>query len=587
MRGPDNKNPTDSQPDRDLIAGRYRLTKRIGQGRLGEIFAAVDEKRERAGSRPHLAVQLVSDVVAASNSLFNKLRIGYQSLQAAGHPNIVRYRSLERDGNRVYLVMELLDGARLSYVIKGAGTIPLDEVRPVLRGIGDALQFLHAEGLVHGNLTARNVFITDKLDAQLLDVVPLDAANGIFRGATTSSSAGGTTIADDVFALASLAYQMLSGRRPFNHSTPARTGLAGREPDRIAGLDDDQWDALCRALTVDEDEDAYTVRDFLREFGVRGSEHLRAVYADPPAAEPVPDSAGQPPVVTREPAVFAAKVRSFPGKRPQPQAKAPEPGAWRAVMLSLVLVGLGGWYSFGQPGEQIADLTAYLDSRTNGVVTPQANVAKAKPEVEQTEIEQLEMLQPLPEHEVVAMSPEAATEPETVEPELVELIVEPAVVQGLVEEELIGPPAELSPEPETLVTDLAEAPAEAIDEATAEPVAEEPVVDEPKVGFTESVAVVSEQSAMAQVRLWRETEFQRPLVWWTSDSTARADADYVIVPERAVDLEYGGTLNIPLVNDNLPEQRESFYVDVGVREPQGHIERLASIRVDIVDDDLR
>ena len=173
----------------------------------------------------------------------------------------------------------------------------------------------------------------------------------------------------------------------------------------------------------------------------------------------------------------------------------------------------------------------------------------------------------------------------------------------MVEEELIGPPSELFTEPETLVTDLVERPAEAIDEATSEPVAEataepvaepiaeqvaeEPVVDEPKVGFTESVAVVSEQSAMAQVRLWRETEFQRPLVWWTSDNTARADADYVIVSEQAVDMEYGGTLSIPLVNDSLPEQRESFYVDVGIRKPQGQIERVASIRVDIVDDDLR
>ena len=57
------------------------------------------------------------------------------------------------------------------------------------------------------------------------------------------------------------------------------------------------------------------------------------------------------------------------------------------------------------------------------------------------------------------------------------------------------------------------------------------------------------------------------------------------VSEQAVGFGSVEALNVPLVNDELPEQRESFYVDVGVRQPQGQIERIASVRVDIVDDD--
>ena len=514
------KDPMRSQAGQDLVADRYRLTERIGQGRLGEIFAAVDEKRDRAGREQHLAVQIVSENVAGSNSLFNKLRIGYEALRSAGHPGIVNYRDLERDGSRVYLVMELLEGAPFSYVIKDAGTIPLDEARPVLRGIGDALQFLHAEGLVHGNLTPRNVFITDTLDTRLLDVVPLCA--------TTDSSAGGTTIADDVFALASLAYQMLSGKHPFGHGTPARAGLAGLEPDRIAGLDDHQWDALRRALTPDDENAAYTAAEFLREFGVGGAEHLRAVYAEPAPAEAVPKPAGKaPPVTGRQPATVEVNDPGLPEKWPPLETDAPGLDYWRTVMLSAVLAGLGAWYFFAQPGELIAELDP--------------------------EGEQLEHLEPLPEDDIVAVDAELSTEPEIAEVPVAETLAEP-----------IRQPT-----------------------AVPEVVEEVPEASEPQVGFTESVAIVSEKSAIARVRLWREAGFDTPLVWWTSDKTASADSDYVPVPEQLVDGTNGDTLSIPLVNDNLPEQRESFYVDVGVWQPQGQIELLASIRIDIVDDDLR
>jgi hypothetical protein len=587
----ESENNNQPQPDQDRIAGRYLLTEHIGQGRLGDIFNAVDEDRQSVGAEQHFALQIVSPVISRNNSLFNKLRIGYQSLRVAGHPNIVNYRSFDRDGSKAYLVMERLEGASLSVLLDNAEALPLDEVRPVLRGVGDALKFLHAEGVVHGNLTASNVFITDTLDTQLLDVVPLSATSGVFRGATTDSSIGGTTIADDVFALACLAYQMLAGRHPFGDSNPARADLAAREPDRIPGLDDNPWNALRRALMLEGQEPGYAPGDFLRDFGVRGNEHLQPVVMNPAAAEVAPAPApvaAAPQNITAEPATVEVTEPGLPDRWPQLDAEAPGASYWRTAMLSVVLAGLGTWYFLGQPDERIADLIAYLDSSTNSAVTAQAIVAAAQPEVRQPEIEQLEMLQPLSEDEVVAVEPGATAGLATAGQEpAAEPIVEPAVVPGMVEEELIGPPSEPFSEPETVVTDLVEPAAEPIDEATVEPVAEEPIADEPKIGFTESVAVVSEQSAMAQVRLWREPEFQLPLVWWTSDNTARADMDYVIVPERAVDLAYDGTLSIPLVNDNLPEQRESFYVDVGVRKPQGQIERLASIRVDIVDDDLR
>ena len=86
----------------------------------------------------------------------------------------------------------------------------------------------------------------------------------------------------------------------------------------------------------------------------------------------------------------------------------------------------------------------------------------------------------------------------------------------------------------------------------------------------------------------RNGDTEQTLVWWTNEHTARADTDFIPVPREAATTTSGDVLLIPLVNDNLPELDESFFVNVGIRpEGQGAVEQIATIRVDIVDDDLR
>ena len=212
-------NTRTSEEDRHLIAGRYRTFSRIGHGRLGEIFAATDESYEEPAVEQHLAIQVIPESVVSNNRLFNKLNLGYTELMASAHPNIVDYRHFGRYGKFGFLVMELLDGASLRLVLDDAETLPLEEVRPVIRGVGEALRLLHAKDMVHGNLTTRNVLITEQLEVRLLDVLPLDPAEAIVRGIATSDPFSRCTVEDDVFGLACLAYEMLAGKHPFNHSS--------------------------------------------------------------------------------------------------------------------------------------------------------------------------------------------------------------------------------------------------------------------------------------------------------------------------------------------------------------------------------
>ena len=601
--------PTYPHPDQDLIAGRYRLQGRIGQGRLGDIFHAIDAKPELFGDDRHFAIQIVSDVVGRSNALFNKLRIGYQTLQTANHPNIVRYGTLGRDGRNIYLFMERLEGAPLSRLLDDAGTLPLDEVLPVLSGVGDALQFLHGEDLVHGNLTAANVFITNELDVRLLDVLPSNAANTIFRGAASLNSKDRATAADDVLALACLAYRMLSGKEPFNDGNPAGTGTAGREPDRIAGLDDLQWQALRRALVPDEEQPDYPVADFLRDFGVRGAERLRSVPASPVAVEPAPRPESKPepqpePQLETKPEPQPERADDLPlmatrdpapGETMQPlelddwpdlESDAAGAKPWRAVLLTVLLAGLAAWAYFGEPEERMVDLIAWLDSSVNlGIAEPVDEFIPpaSQPETPEALVADNEALEAVPAEQAAAEQPEgeqAAVEGAAVEQAVAEQ-AEPG--QPASEPEVAAADSEPAADPETVATQQVEA----AESPLTEQVAQEPAADEEEAGFAEPSVSVSEQSALVQVALPRDVVLQGPLVWWTSEHTARADADFVAVPEQLVDSAAGDTLTIQLVNDDVPEEPESFYVDVGVRQPEGQIERIASTRVDIVDDDPR
>ena len=276
-----------SEDDLHLIAGRYRTIDRIGRGRLGEIFAATDESFEEIGVEQHLAIQIIPESVVRNNKVFNQLNLGYSRLRTSTHPNIVDYRHFGRDGKFGYLAMELLDGASLRLLLDSAETLPLDEARPVIRGAGEALRFLHAKDILHGNLTTRNVFITDQLEVRLLDVLPVDPAEPLVRSIGTRSPFGGCTVEDDVFDLACLAYEILSGKHPFNYSPPTEARLAGLKAERIDSLPEREWEALRLALSFDDEQKMSSVAEFMREFGIQGTERIRPQLEQLATQDPV------------------------------------------------------------------------------------------------------------------------------------------------------------------------------------------------------------------------------------------------------------------------------------------------------------
>ena len=570
-----------------LIAGRYRTLDRIGHGRLGEIFAATDESYEEIGVKQRVAIQVIPESVVRNNKLFNRLNLGYAQLRDSNHPNIVNFAHLGRAGKFGYLVMELLDGASLRRVLNGAATLTLEETRPVIRGVGEALLFLHARDLFHGNLTTRNVFITDEFDVRLLDVLPVDPAEAIVRGITANGSFGRCTVEDDIFGLACLAYEMLSGKHPFNYNSPAEARLAGLEAERIDWIPDRAWEALSLALSFDDEQKMSSITDFMRELGIQGTERIQPPMALPatqePVVTPVVEEASpiSPPVAPEPISLTAVPVENFDSV-PEVESDGRSYDMWdqkesrplRVVLLGMLLAALGAWSYFGQPEEHIVNLIGSLDEGMNlGLTQPSDGF--------------IEVSETAPDR--IAETDRAASvdQPADAAPEQESAAMIEESLSALDEPNDQSTPAAATEADDT--TDLGD---EETSIATGELAADADanrMSAEPEAIVTDFV--VSEGDGAARIAMPRFDEPDASLVWWTSEHTATADKDYISIaqtPMADASFDESGALFIPLVNDSLPESQESFFVNIGrVNNRQGQIERIAQIRVDIVDNDLR
>ncbi len=571
--------------DRRLVGGRYRLHARIGRGRLGDIYAADDEGYRELGVGGRVAIQLLPDRIALDQGLFSKLKLGYTVLRAGAHPNIVSYLDADHDGKFGYVVMEFLEGASLRQVLDDISTLPLEEALPVIRAVGDALQFLHAKSMVHGELTADNVFVKDNLEIRLLDVVPLNSSSKILRGVASRDPFSRADTHDDIYAFACLAYAILAGRHPFNFQPRAELSEAGLEPARIPSLPEQQWNAIRRGLSFDGDDRPATVREFLEELGVTGTERLRqseaapgeqAAAHEPPASRSARPSQPAAASARTEPAVMAKAVPRNQHKRGVARAGRRRASLKRSFILLAVLAGVAAWYLFGQPRDDIAKLTALVET----YVDPVPDTTSGAAAVAAVEQEPAETAAQAPAPSPV--EPAAQTEAEPV-PDTPENAASPdsdAEAPVLADAAAAAAAEPVSDAPEN--TSLSDGDAEATVEGDA-------AAEAPASTLIQSLVTVSEGDGAARIAFRRPVGTTGTVVWWTVDDTAIAEMDYIALEQPVVGFAAGEeaeTLHVPLINDGLPEPRETFYVYLGQRSPQsGQLERIARIRVDINDDD--
>ncbi|MGH8237849.1 MAG: protein kinase domain-containing protein [Steroidobacteraceae bacterium] len=272
-----------------VIKKRFVLEKVLGKGGMGLVFGAIDRRKEEARDpNPRVALKVLNADFQRHPQAFMALQREARKAQSLAHPNVVTVFDFDRDGDAVYMTMELLEGRSLDTMTREArGKGMKREVAlPIIRGIAEGLAYAHRKGIVHSDLKPGNVFITaEEGSAKILDfgiarAVPsmnTEASRDVFDagslGAYTEAYATDEMIdgvdphpADDMYALGIIAYELLTGFHPYQrHSAPAARKL-GIKPAQLKGLKRKETRAIERCLSLDRKNRPQNAGDFLKLF---------------------------------------------------------------------------------------------------------------------------------------------------------------------------------------------------------------------------------------------------------------------------------------------------------------------------------
>src|SRR5437667_2775492 len=137
----------------------YRITAKLGEGGMGEVYRATDTKLGR-----DVAIKVLPEAFAQDADRMARFTREAQVLASLNHPNIAAIYGVEDRA----LVMELAEGITLAERIDG-GPIPLEDAAPIARQIAEALEYAHERGIVHRDLKPANIKIAPDGAVNVLD----------------------------------------------------------------------------------------------------------------------------------------------------------------------------------------------------------------------------------------------------------------------------------------------------------------------------------------------------------------------------------------------------------------------------------
>jgi serine/threonine protein kinase len=269
-----------------ILQNRFVLREILGSGGMGTVYRATDLRRQEAKDhQPDVALKVLNEEYRDDPELFIALQRETKKSQLLAHPNIVTVYDFDRDGRNVFMVMELLQGMPLSHFIrKHPEGMPFKEAWPIIKGLSLALAYAHKKNIIHSDFKPGNVFITDSGDVKVLDfgiacaavrsdvqheetvfnardlgaLTPAYASLEMFQGKDPDPS-------DDVYALACVSYELLSGKHPYGKLSAQKVMEVKVDIPVIPTLKRQQRQALNHALALKREERTATVNLFLNE----------------------------------------------------------------------------------------------------------------------------------------------------------------------------------------------------------------------------------------------------------------------------------------------------------------------------------
>jgi eukaryotic-like serine/threonine-protein kinase len=290
------------------MVGHYEFRELLGEGGIGQVHAGFDTILEREVAIKSLRPELLND-----KNFVDRFRAEATSLARLNHPNITTLYALLPEGRNLYMIMELVRGDTLDTLLKKRnGPFTIRESLAIVAQAADGLAYAHSMGIIHRDIKPANLMITESGLLKIMDF-GIARVRGSQRLTRDGSMVG--TLAymapeqlrgepgderSDLYSLAIVLYEMLSGSTPFEaesdydlmqahiHAKPQRL------VSRVPGLDARVDQALLRALAKTPAQRFATAREFCDALGATALriDASKIVYEGTRVLSRPPDMAG-------------------------------------------------------------------------------------------------------------------------------------------------------------------------------------------------------------------------------------------------------------------------------------------------------
>ncbi len=364
---------------RDATLGEYEILAELGRGGMATVFLAHDIALDRK-----VAIKVMAPHLLEGEGMVERFKLEARTSAQLAHPHIIPIYAVKQTESTLYFVMKFIEGRALDSMIKTMGPLPIPMVKDILTKVGQALGYAHRRGVVHRDIKPGNIMIDEEGTPIVTDFGIAKVAQA--RGLTMTGATIGTpsymspeqcaalevTGASDQYSLGILAYEMLTGKLPFDaetivsimykHCHEAAPPLENLRPDCPPELKQtiermllkdpaERWPTLEAAVqnlgsgsTLAFDD---PVRTQMIEMAKQGS-HREVLARVSTPRSPMPKLDNQATVRVRESELTGKKTKLAPQPKPK------RTGLMVAVIAVLIILGGGAAAMVLKPWESQA-----------------------------------------------------------------------------------------------------------------------------------------------------------------------------------------------------------------------------------------
>ena len=159
----DREDPSPTEEPAFPVVTGYRILRKLGQGGMGSVYLAVDEKLDR-----QVAIKIVTQHVSSSPRLVDRFVSEVKSVAGLNHPNIAQLYEADMLADSPYFIMEYVDGPTLEEFLQNRALSPLATAQ-LIQSVANAIEYCHQKNIIHRDLKPSNILLDSNHNPKVAD----------------------------------------------------------------------------------------------------------------------------------------------------------------------------------------------------------------------------------------------------------------------------------------------------------------------------------------------------------------------------------------------------------------------------------